>query len=150
MGDLYLKTMNLLEIFRDFVIIVLVAISGLSIATTFSKNVKERTREIGLLLSLGFYRRKVLSIFMLESAILCALGILVGSFIGGIASLILNSSRIYYKAGLLSEPVLFHIAPNWISLFIGGIGLFCLSLLACYVSIRSTLEKSVVECLQHS
>jgi putative ABC transport system permease protein len=149
-GDLYNKTMNLLQVFRNFVIIVLVAISGLSIATTFSKNVKERTREIGLLMSLGFYRRKILSIFVYESIILSLFGIFVGLVAGGLFSLILNTSKIYYKAGLLSEPVVFYILPNWVSLLIGGVGLVILAIIACYVSIRSTLNKSVVECLQHS
>lgn len=149
-GDLYNKTMNLLGIFRNFVIIVLVAISGLSIATTFSKNVKERTREIGLLLSLGFYRRKILGIFLYESVILSLVGLTVGFVSGSLFSLILNSSHIYYKAGLLSEPVVFYIIPSWISLLVGAVGLIILAIVACYASIRSTLEKSVVECLQHS
>ncbi|HRK02488.1 MAG TPA: hypothetical protein PLH57_07455, partial [Oligoflexia bacterium] len=95
-GDLYNKTMNLLSVFRNFVIIVLVAISGLSIATTFSKNVKERTREIGLLLSLGFYRRSVLNIFLYESMILGLLGVGIGLMAGGAFSIILNASQIYY------------------------------------------------------
>lgn len=149
-GDLYNKTMTLLGIFRNFVIIVLVAISGLSIVTTFSKNVKERTREIGLLLSLGFYRRKILSIFLYESIILSLFGISFGFICGSLFSIILNSSHIYYKAGLLSEPVVFYIIPNWLSLLVGALGLVVLAILACYISIRSTLEKSVVECLQHS
>jgi len=149
-GDLYNKTMNLLGVFRNFVIIVLVAISGLSIATTFSKNVKERTREIGLLLSLGFYRRKVLGIFMYESIILSIIGITFGFFGGSLFSLILNTSHIYYKAGLLSEPVVFYIIPNWSSLAVGAVGLVILAIVACYFSTRSTLKKSVVECLQHS
>jgi len=149
-GDLYNKTMNLLGVFRNFVIIVLVAISGLSIATTFSKNVKERTREIGLLLSLGFYRRSVLYIFLFESIILSLFGVGFGFVAGSAFSLILNSSHIYYKAGLLSEPVVFYIIPNWSSLLVGALGLVFLAIIACYFSTRSTLNRSVVECLQHS
>ncbi|MBL7557864.1 MAG: ABC transporter permease [Bdellovibrionaceae bacterium] len=149
-GDLYNKTMNLLSVFRNFVIIVLVAISGLSIATTFSKNVKERTREIGLLLSLGFYRRSVLNIFLYESMILGLFGVGIGLMAGGAFSIILNASQIYYKAGLLSEPVVFYVIPNWNSLLIGALGLIILAIVACYFATRSTLNKSVVECLQHS
>lgn len=149
-GDLYNKTMNLLSVFRNFVIIVLVAISGLSIATTFSKNVKERTREIGLLLSLGFHRRRILQIFIYESIILSGFGILAGFVIGGVVSMTLNLSQIYYKAGLLSEPVLFDIVLNGKSLLIGAIGLIILAVIASYLSVRTTLKQSVVECLQHS
>jgi putative ABC transport system permease protein len=149
-GELYNKTMSLLSIFRNFVIIVLVAISGLSIATTFSKNVKERTREIGLLLSLGFYRKKVLQIFLFESIILCSFGIAVGFLVGGSLSLALNWSHIYYKAGLLSEPVLFYVIPNLKAMILGGLGLVALAIFACYFSVRGTLKQSVVECLQYS
>lgn len=149
-GDLYVKTMNLLGIFRNFVIVVLVAISGLSIATTFSKNVKERTREIGLLLSLGFYRKKILTIFVYESILLSIFGIVAGFILGSGSSILLNVSHIYYKAGLLSEPVVLKIVPNYVSLFFGAIGLVILAIIACYFTVRSTLKQSVVECLQHS
>ncbi len=149
-GDLFKKTMELLMIFKNFVIIVIVFISCLSIFSTFVKNVKERTREIGLLLSLGFYRSQVLKIFLLESALLSLFGISGGAIVGFIASAILNSSSIYYKAGLLSEPVVFQVAIDPSSILVSALGLIFVAVISCYLSVSTTIRQKIVDCLQHS
>jgi len=149
-GDSYNRTVNLLKIFRNFLIFVLISISSLSIGMTFSKNVKERTNEIGLLKSLGFTRRKILSIFLLESILLCALGIIVGLICGYILLVIINTSQIYYKAGMISENVVLQINPHFAPLALCAFLLGALVLGACYLTARSTLRKSAVECLTYS
>lgn len=149
-GDSYNRTINLLNLFRTFLIFVLICICGFSISMTFSKNVKERTREIGLLKSLGFIQRKILTIFIFESAILCALGITVGLIAGYLFLWIVNSSQIYYRAGMISEKVILQINPNFASLtLLAGI-LMLMGIIACYVSAQGTLKKSTVDCLTHS
>ena len=54
-----------------------------SIMNTMLMSVYERTREIGTLMSLGFRRRNILSLFALEGGFLGAFGGVIGTIIGG-------------------------------------------------------------------
>ncbi len=149
LGELYNRTMSLLNIFRNFVITVVAFISVLSVMNTMIKIVKERTREIGTLLSLGFQRTQVLGIFLLESTLLAAMGCTVGAAFSLLATGVINHAGITYKAGLLSQPVHFRIMVD------SGLYAFAVALLltltvaTSYLTCRSTIRKKIVECLGH-
>jgi putative ABC transport system permease protein len=147
-GDLFRKTIDLLLVFKNFVIVVIVFISSLSIFSTFVKNVKERTREIGLLLSLGFYRSQVLAIFLMESALLSLLGIAAGATFGLVLATFINNFHIYYRAGLLSEPVIFQVGFNPTSILVSAVGLVLIAVFSCYLSVSTTTRRKIVDCLQ--
>jgi putative ABC transport system permease protein len=148
-GEIYKKTMSLLNIFRNFVTTVVAFISILSVMNTMVKIVKERTREIGTLLSMGFQRSQVLGIFLLEALFLGVLGCVVGAVAALVMSLILNHANITYKAGLLSQPVHFRILMDP-SLYSFAMGLLLtLTVTTSYLTCRSTTRKKIVECLGH-
>jgi len=52
-GEMYQKTLDLMSIFRNFVVVVIISITTSSVMNTAVKAIKERTREIGTLRSLG-------------------------------------------------------------------------------------------------
>ncbi len=146
-GDLFKKTMSLLNIFRNFVTIVVAFISVLSVMNTMVKIVKERTREIGTLLSLGFQRTQVMGIFLLEALFLATLGCLLGALISVVSSLILNAVGITYKAGILSQPVYFQVDIN-LGLYLTAVALLLtVTVLTSYLTCRSTVQRKIVECL---
>jgi putative ABC transport system permease protein len=148
-GDLYKKTLSLLNIFRNFVTIVVAFISILSVMNTMVKIVKERTREIGTLLSLGFQRGQVLSIFLMESFFLGFLGCSVGALLSLVVTGLLNAARITYKAGLLSQPVPFRVQANPY-LYLAAFGLLLtITVVTSYFSCGSTIRKKIVDCLGH-
>lgn len=148
-GDIYRKTMSLLNIFRNFVTIVVAFISVLSVMNTMVKIVKERTREIGTLLSLGFQRGQVLGIFLLEAFFLGLLGCTVGAVASVIISILLNHSGITYKAGLLSQPIYFQVLIDP-GLYLAALALLLtVTVLTSFVACRSTVQKKIVECLGH-
>lgn len=148
-GELFNQSMSLLNIFRNFVITIIAFISILSVMNTMVKIVKERTREIGTLLSLGFQRTQVLGIFLLESLLLAILGCGVGAVAALIMSFILNHAGIIYKAGFLSQPVHFRILIDP-RLYLFAVSLLLtLTVLTSYMTCRSTIRKKIVECLGH-
>jgi len=108
-GEMYVKTMELLGIFRNFVVAVILAIAGLSVLNTLVKLVMERTRETGMMRSIGFNRSQITRMFTVEAIFLAALGNLIGLGLAICASWALNRAGILYKAGMLSEPVPFRI-----------------------------------------
>jgi putative ABC transport system permease protein len=65
-----------------FVTIVFLMVIMLGIVNSMFMNVLERVREIGTMMALGIRRGKILSMFVLEGAILGALGAFVGLAIG--------------------------------------------------------------------
>ena len=104
-GDAYTRGMTLLAMFRSFVVVIVVAIAAMSVLMTMMRAVSERTREVGMLRSLGFLRREVMTLFLLEAGMLA----LVSCAVGALATLALtwacNHAGITYNAGLLSDAI---------------------------------------------
>ena len=149
-GDMYNRTMELLTIFRNFIVIVILFIAGLSIFNTMIKIVRERTREIGTLRSLGFSQGIVTAIFMYESFFLGCFGILGGMIISLVSGTLINLLGITYKAGVLTQPVLFRIQSGVTLYCISGIVLLILTLLTSYIATRQTTKKKIIDCLTHA
>lgn len=149
-GDLYNQTMDLLSIFRNFVVTVILIISCLSVFNTFIRNVSERTREIGTLRSLGFRSRHVLALFLGEAFFLALLGCAIGTAISLGAEVAINAAGITYKPGLFSTPVPFRIAAG--PLLIARTAAFLCALVAftSWFSVRGAIRRKIVENLGHA
>lgn len=148
-GEMYVRTMSLLGVFRNFVVSIIVAIAALSIFNTMMKLVKERTREIGTLRSIGFLPKQILYIFVSEAMTLSFIGGVIGSLIAVVGTFILNGVGIVYKAGVLVEPVPFRIliSPN---LYVFSfIFLSLLAAMTTWIVCRSTLKNSTAENLTY-
>lgn len=144
-GDAYIRTMDLLAIFRNFVVAIVLTIATLSVLNTMVKVVTERTREIGTLRSLGYQRYQVLLMFVLEAAGLSFLGNAVGLIAAVLVSLVINHSGLVYKAGMYVEPAGFTIAMEPRIYIISFIYLSILSMLASVFALRVTLKRKVSE-----
>jgi putative ABC transport system permease protein len=144
---MYLRSVELLSIFRNFVVAVIISIAGLSVFNSLIKIVKERTREIGALRSIGFFQNQIVLMFGLEACFLA----LLGNFLGFVATLlvtgVINSTGIMYKAGMLAEPIPFRIAVVP-SVYIDSlVFLCCVSILAALVPSFSISRKKIAETL---
>ncbi len=149
MGIQYIKTMDLLAIFRNFVIIVILVISTLSVANTLIKIIKERSREVGTLRSIGFRSAQILKLFIYETFLLSVVGSGIGLILALSLTLGLNFAEIRYKAGLLSEPVLFKIDFSPLAYVNAFTILAFVSILACLISTRQSLGQKIIDNLNH-
>ena len=149
-GETFLKTMDMMAIFRNFVVVVILIISTLSVFNTLIKIIKERTKEIGTLRSFGFTSAHIQKIFLIETMLLAIFGTTLGLFSAIIITWLLNSMKILYKAGLLSDPVLFRINFSLQAYSTAFIILLGVSVIACLIAIRSSLSKKVIENLNHA
>lgn len=109
-GELYRRTVSILGIFRTFVLTIVVTIAMMAVFNSILKAVTERTREIGMMRSIGFRRKEIVVLFALEASYLalfsCAIG-LVGA-VGlswGISAL-----DITYNIGIISQDIPLRIA----------------------------------------
>jgi len=142
-ADLYNKTQSLLGIFQIFIVTVILLIASLSVLNTVVKSVKERTREIGTLRSLGFTGKQVRFIFALESLYLSLLGVGLGAGLALITTFVVNQSEIPYRAGLLSEPVLFQIAIDFEAYLLCTVLLSFLAIVASQIAVLGTVRARV-------
>jgi ABC-type lipoprotein release transport system permease subunit len=75
------------EIYGSYIYIlyfIVLAITATVIINTLIMSVYERTREIGILTSIGMNSKRVMAMFLAESGMIAILGILMGIVIGGV------------------------------------------------------------------
>ncbi|EGW39630.1 FtsX-like permease family protein [Desulfosporosinus sp. OT] len=75
-------TLNKFNLFARSVSIILFLASSLVITLTMKSSVEERTREIGILRSIGFRKRHIIQIVLTEAGLLSTLGGLLGYLLG--------------------------------------------------------------------
>lgn len=149
LGEMYTKTMDFLSIFRNFVVVVIVLVSTLSVLNTMVKLVKERTREIGTMRSIGFLPQQVVKMFFLESVFLSVMGTAVGAVIALGLTVVFNSAKIMYKAGLLSEAVAFRIAFYPDAYVAAFILLVSVGTVATYFATRQIIKSKIIDNLTY-
>lgn len=149
LGEMFTKTMDFLSIFRNFVVIVIVIVSTLSVLNTMVKLVKERTREIGTMRSIGFLPQQVVKMFFLESLFLSVMGTGVGAVLALILTVGFNSVKILYKGGILSEPVAFRIAFYPEAYVAAFLLLVSVGTIATYFSTRQIIRSKIIDNLTY-
>ncbi|MCG2866662.1 MAG: FtsX-like permease family protein [Vulcanisaeta sp.] len=76
------NAVSMINLFFIVIIALSLIVTGLSVANTAIMNVRERTREIGILKALGASNRQVILIFLLEILIMSTIGSVVGIALG--------------------------------------------------------------------
>ncbi len=148
LGDFYVKSMEFLNIFKNFISIVVISIGALSVMTTFYRLVFERTREIGTLLSLGFRPKHIFTLFLHEALFLGVLGIAVGVVLSFILAFLINLPKIPYKVGMLSEAVVFAVTISPKTLGISALVLMLISVGICIFPLRRALKMRITDALR--
>ena len=126
-ADLLRRGLELLAVYRGLVVMVILIIAGAAVLTTMMKTVRERTREIGTMRSLGYRRHHLLAVFALEAVLLALHAGVVGLLLSAVITAAVNSAGVMYKAGLMAESIPLRIGYSpaaW------GWGFFFLSLVA--------------------
>jgi ABC-type lipoprotein release transport system permease subunit len=92
------------------------AVVVIGILNTLAIAVRERTREIGTLRAIGMQRRKVLWLFLLETALLGLAGAAGGALVAALVAALLNAIGIRIPEGmqlfLMQERLSFLLQPR--------------------------------------
>jgi putative ABC transport system permease protein len=148
-GEVYRQTTSLLGIFQKFIVTVILTIACLSVLNTVVKSVKERTREIGTLRSIGFTGRQVGFIFAMEAFYLSMMGVVIGSIVAIASTLVVNHMSILYRAGMLSEPIVFRVGYDFNAYLFCALLLGILSVIASHFATKTTVSAPVAQNLTH-
>lgn len=109
---------------------------------TISMSVRERTREVGILKTLGFTQEMILSIFLGESLLMAVAGGLLGIILGaGLSSAVQASGTLF---GALKPAVSVDIAV--FVLFVAGL----IGVLSSFIPAWNASRKSILESLGHT
>lgn len=120
-----------------------VFVSALGVINTLLMNILERTREIGMLRSLGMTRRQVAKMILSESAAMGAIGGLMGLFFGlALAHLMVRGVNVVagYRISYSFTPV-----PVLLSI---GVAIAVSQVAALYPAYRAT-RVNIVEAIKH-
>jgi putative ABC transport system permease protein len=145
MAELFRRGKALVGAYRNLVVLVLLLIAGTAVLTTMAKTVRERSREIGTLRSLGFGQGQMQALFAIEAALLAVVASAVGGSLAlGLRALI-NGAAITYRAGLLAEDVLLEIGLSPITYAAGFGFLLVVAVLASWLAARRLVRLRVAE-----
>ncbi len=148
-GAEHRRGMRVLAMFRTLMTVVVVLIAGMSVLTTMAKSVSQRTREIGTLRSLGFLRRHVVLLFVLEAALLAAVASLIGLVVTLAITAATNASRITYSAGLAAQPMALgvrYLPATWVG---AALFLATVAAAAAVVPARRAARSRIPDALTH-
>ena len=133
-GDLNRNLLAALSLEKTVMILVfslIVVIAGFVVWVILNMLVKEKTRDIGIMRSMGFSSNNIMRIFMLEGLFLGSLGILVGlSLSGGILWYVKDNTinqitNIYYlnkiPVEITSKEIFIIVGANIVIIFLSSI-----------------------------
>jgi putative ABC transport system permease protein len=148
-AELYRRTESILAIYRNLVVLIVVAIAGMSVLTTMLKSVNERVREIGTLRSLGFRQRHIVGLFTIESALLAVTASAMGFVATTVMAAVINGSHISYDGGVAATPIPLTVsvvpgACAFAVLFLSGV-----AVLAALVPARRAARLAIPDALGH-
>lgn len=103
LNRLMLQAMESSMGFLYLIYLIVLAIVAVVVANTMLMSVFERTREMGILAALGMKGRQIMTMFMLESATLGAIGVILGVVLGSLGVYYLATEGFHY--GDLSASV---------------------------------------------
>jgi ABC-type lipoprotein release transport system permease subunit len=89
-----LDLLNTQMVFVNIFYLLIYGIAGFGIANTLITIVAQRTREIGILKAMGASQKSIMAVFLFQSVILGAIGLVFGTILGYIATVALQSYRI--------------------------------------------------------
>ena len=115
-ADTLNDVLSLALIFRTVISSISLIVASVAIVNVMMMSVKERTKEIGILRSIGTKKSQILQMFLYEAGIMG----LIGSFIGTVWSCILTPIVLYLMFGSIELMFTFYVLSYIpIGIFIG-------------------------------
>lgn len=140
---------EILGVFRNLFMFIVVAICVMSVANTMMKSVNERIREIGTLRSLGFFRSHLIFVFSAEGLILSFIACWAGLAMTLGVSFLIGKMGLTYKAGILSIPIVLrikYVPEAWI---ISGVTLTLLATVTAWFCSRRASSMVIADAMRH-
>jgi putative ABC transport system permease protein len=107
----------------------------------FAVGLEQRTREVGLLATVGYTPSAIRATFVREGAVLAGLGAVLGTGAAvGYGALIMYGLRTWWVGAVGTTRLTLHVAPQWLA--IGALGALAAGLLAIWLGVRQMSRRS--------
>jgi putative ABC transport system permease protein len=150
LDPLYARAKDMLDVIFLFLFVIVFVIVVMSSINTMSMAIMERTKEIGTLRALGVKPRGIVILFALESAMLGALGSLLGIIVTlmgwAIVNVVLKPTWVP-PIITVRIPLEVYLVPKYI--LWSTIFLVCLSVLAAVLPARRAANQAIIDALGH-
>jgi putative ABC transport system permease protein len=134
-----------------FIALVMGVIVLFAVVNTMTMNVMERTNEIGTVRAMGVRRRGIRSQFILEGALIGAIGATIGAILAFIIAALVNHAGLTWVPPANANPVPLRLdVVGRPGLVLGAwIGLTVVATIAAYIPANRAARLSVVDALRH-
>jgi len=107
----------------------------------FAVGLEQRTREVGLLATVGYAPSAIRRAFVREGAVLAGAGTVIGIAAAiGYAALIMYGLRTWWVGAVGTTKLALHVAPQWLA--IGALGALAAGVLAIWLGVRQMSQRS--------
>ncbi len=107
----------------------------------FAVGLEQRTKEVGLLATVGFAPSAIRGAFVREGAVLAGMGAVIGIAAAiGYAALIMYGLRTWWVGAVGTTRLALHVAPEWLA--IGAAGALAAGVLAIWLGVRQMSKRS--------
>jgi len=107
----------------------------------FAVSLEQRTREVGLLATVGFAPSALRRVFVREGAVLAGIGAVIGIAAAvGYAALIMYGLRTWWVGAVGTTRLALHVAPLWLAA--GAVGALAAGVLAIWMGVRKMSHRS--------
>jgi putative ABC transport system permease protein len=139
----YNGTIQFIVTLVSFIGFVLTLVIVLSIFNSATMTVLERGQEIGMLRSLGFTKKRIKQIFMLESIALTAISLVAGGIVAMITMMIVNRAGIVFNPPGISGGMQLALSPNALIAAAGAFVIFLLAIVSTWYATHLSIHKTI-------
>ncbi len=153
----YIATSTQDAVWSYITIVLLLILAIMGIANTMLMAVIERTKEIGMLKSLGTTDNEIRLLYFFEAGLIGFIGSLIGIILGIITNIYMVNIGIDYTEMLEKTNIdnfgyrvigIFKAAWNWDKIFLSGIVATLIASLMAYLPVKRALKISIVDALR--
>jgi putative ABC transport system permease protein len=109
----YVNTMRFMYTMGILIILIVVGVVTVGIANSVYLNIMERIKEMGTLLAMGFTRRHIRNLFVLEAIFLSGMASAFGGVLALVVAAGVNHAKIFFDSPGEVEPIQFLLTPSW-------------------------------------
>ena len=107
--EVFDEIMSMSSIFTTIISGISLLVAAVAITNVMLMSVKERTREVGILRSIGTYRSQILQMFLYEAGLIGLIGAIAGTLLALIAAPVMLLGMIGSLDAMLTPAVLVYV-----------------------------------------
>lgn len=146
-NPVYAGTIGFLVVMGAFFVFLIGTAVSLTIINSLTMGIIERTKEIGTLYAVGFKKKHVKTMFIVENILLCLAAIFVGVVLSAIISQIVNGLNIRFTPPGVTGKIHFRLV--WNLTIAGSLSVFVISLtwISSYFVMRNKSKTKLIDLL---